>query len=744
MQQTPNVRDRARFRPPDVPTTLVERRRLDPAYAGARGRVLRIVAPGGYGKSSLVARWVAKEERAVRWVDLERVDNDPVALLSTLARAFAGIGDLPLGSVPAPRDGDRGLADRILPRVARLLRACETPFVLVLDDVQRLEDETSRALVDTFAEHLPPRSTLVLCGRALRDGGATARLRLRPGLVDVGVPDLRLTTSEAGRLLSSMGVDLADDELAALTERFEGWPAGLRLAGLVLLDGRGGLPTSPAHVDDSDFVVDYLRAEWTGRLPAEDLAFLREAALLERFTGEICDRVLGRRGSAARLRRLHRDELVVLPLDRRDEWFRMHPLLVRWLTQDLRRADLARWREVHLSAADHWSAVGDIDLAVRHAERGGDLARCERLVADHGPRYCSDGMHGTVERWLAVFPVEQVRSSAPLCAMGALMALYAGDGARAQQWRRVLERNDPVGRDDGGAARWWADVLVAVLDERAAGDLLPIAWRAREHAAPGPWRGLACWSVGALLFLDGDERAGELLAEGELEAQLGRAPLLRANCLAAGAILAEVRGDRDRAVRDGRRARELVRDRRAEMVPTIAPVLAISALVEARAGRHDVARREIDTARRDLAGLRTVAPWFNVLARLALVRAALHVDDRVAARTLVCELEHHVRFEQRVRGAGPDVDELRARVDSTPDVAGATPGLTEAELRVLHHLPTNLSLADIAARLHVSRNTVKSHAAAIYRKLGATSRRAAVEVARDAGLLAEERSHVPV
>ncbi len=744
MQETLNVRDRARFRPPDVSSTVVERRRLDTAYQGARGRVVRVVAPGGYGKSSLAARWVAGEERAVRWVDLERVDDDPVALLSTLARAFDGLGDLPLWSLPAPRDGDRGFAEQILPRVARLLRACETPFVLVLDDVQRIEDPTSRALVDTFAAHLPPSSTLVLCGRARRDDGAVGRLRLRPGLLELGVTDLRLTTSEAGRLLSSMGVDLADAELAALTERFEGWPAGLRLAGLVLLDGRRALPTAPAHVDDSDFIVDYLRAEWTGRLPADDLAFLREAAVLERFTGELCDDVLGRRGSASRLRRLHHDQLVVLPLDRRDEWFRMHPLLARWLAQDLRRVDTARWRDVHLRVADHWASVGDIDLAVRYAARGGDLGRCEQLVAAHGPRYAADGMHGTVERWLAVFPVEQVRSSASLCGMGALMALHAGDGAQAVQWRRMLERIDPDRSGDAGTTRWWVELLLAVLDERAAEELLPVAWRAREHAAPGPWRGLACWALGGLLLLEGDGRAGELLAEGELEARLGRAPLLRANCLAAGAIIAEVGGDRARAARDGRRARDLVRDRRAEMVSTMAPVLAMSALVEARAGRPEVARREIDAARRDLAGLRTVAPWFNVLARLALVRAALHVGDRVAARTLVCELEHHVRLARPGRGATADVAELRARVDAAPSVVAAATGLTEAELRVLRHLPTNLSLADIASRLYVSRNTVKSHAAAIYRKLGATSRRAAVDVAREAGLLAEDRSDVVV
>jgi len=62
---------------------------------------------------------------------------------------------------------------------------------------------------------------------------------------------------------------------------------------------------------------------------------------------------------------------------------------------------------------------------------------------------------------------------------------------------------------------------------------------------------------------------------------------------------------------------------------------------------------------------------------------------------------------------------------------------------VLHHLPTNLSLAAIAERLYVSRNTVKSQTAAIYRKLGAGSRGEAVELARLAGLLDDRGPDLP-
>jgi len=61
--------------------------------------------------------------------------------------------------------------------------------------------------------------------------------------------------------------------------------------------------------------------------------------------------------------------------------------------------------------------------------------------------------------------------------------------------------------------------------------------------------------------------------------------------------------------------------------------------------------------------------------------------------------------------------------------------LTERELIVLHYLPTMLKAGEIASDLYVSVNTVKAHLRSMYRKLGVSNRREAVERARTVGLL---------
>ena len=67
--------------------------------------------------------------------------------------------------------------------------------------------------------------------------------------------------------------------------------------------------------------------------------------------------------------------------------------------------------------------------------------------------------------------------------------------------------------------------------------------------------------------------------------------------------------------------------------------------------------------------------------------------------------------------------------------------LSDAELRVLRYLPTNLTAASIAAEMYVSVNTVKSHMRHIYAKLGAHNRTEAVERARQLGLVGRPARH---
>jgi LuxR family maltose regulon positive regulatory protein len=702
---------------------------------GAAGRLVRVLAPPGYGKSTLVAGWASTESRAVRWVDLDRGDDDPVALFDTLRRALSDVFTISLPSAVHAR------ADE--PYVAALkdgLSGSERPppFVLVLDDVHLVRSLGGHRLIQTAVEQLPPDSTIVVAGRGYRDHGTIARLRLAPGVVDIDAADLALEVSEACQVLQEMGVEVDTPEVAELLHTLEGWPAGVRLAGQAL---RSGAPLG--RVDDHVSIVDYLRGEWVGQLSDDDRTFLREVACLGRFTGEMCDAVLERTGSGELLRRLHRDQVVVLALDQRDEWFRMHGLLIRWLSAELRRADSRRWTRIHLNAAHYCVERAEIDQAVQHAEAVGDLELLEAIVSAHGGMYFTIGRDATVERWLEAFPPDHLRHSPNLHGLQCIKALHRGDDARALGWLRMLDASVAAGRADGdAAASLSAEVLHATLDDRPAAELLASVERAREGLGGSPhWSGLACWVHGALCFMSGDiEGSRDALRAGVFEAELLGSQLVVGHCLATLSILDDYLGDQSAASANAHRARQAIESSGGELLPPTAPSMAVTALEHARSGDRAAAALSFAAARQALTGFRSVAPWFNVITRLALIRTSLRLDDRATARELVQELRYHARFEPvptdpATRSAIVDAVDLYARVEAMHVPATGASALTDAELRVLRLLPTNLSLAAIASQIFLSPNTVKSHTAAIYRKLDANKRADAVDTARQAGLL---------
>jgi LuxR family maltose regulon positive regulatory protein len=738
------VRDRARFARPAAPAATIERPQLDQLYATGRGKIVRVLGPGGYGKSTLVARWVSTEDRPVLWFDAEPIDNDPAVFADALVGALARVDPDAFVAVPSAPPGSPGFADHVIPAIGAAVATCREPFVMVVDDLHLIDSPETAAVLDTVAAHLPPHSTLVLSGRAHHLDEAIPRFRLEPGVVDVDVAALAFDDHESRELLLSMGVDAGYVGTIPIGQ-FEGWPAGLRLAGLVLKSR--STPDDIESIAQAAFITDYLRAEWTRSLQARDLQFLREAACLRTFTAEMCSDVLGLVGTAATLRRLQHDVQLVVPLDRRDRWYRMHPILAEWLESELRDDAPERWVEVHTSAAQWWELRGDIDLALDHAVAVGDIDRCEQMITDNAAINFPMGAHSTVRRWLQRLPEERIVHSASLSALATMAAIHVGDGDRARQWNVNLANlvgNASEDRDVDDEVSMIAESLRATLEVQSTSSQLESARRACDHLPTGVWRVNSVWVMGTSLFMAGDDSCIDVWEQGALDADFLGAPLLVAHNLSGSTMARDLCGDSAGALERGRRVQAIIRAADATLLPTNAIDVAISAYVEARTGHHEVAAEEIAIAARHLEGFRSVAPWINTMARLILVRTTLMIDDRAASRRFLREAEQFAMQPGDAHGALRHIGSLRRQVEATSSIsidgAGA---LTPAERRVLAYLPTNLGLSDIAAELFVSRNTVKSHAAAIYRKLGTSSRREAVELARRAGLIDGNGSEPP-
>jgi LuxR family maltose regulon positive regulatory protein len=244
-------------------------------------------------------------------------------------------------------------------------------------------------------------------------------------------------------------------------------------------------------------------------------------------------------------------------------------------------------------------------------------------------------------------------------------------------------------------------------------------------------------ALGANLKLCGDERAEDLLREALFEVEVAGSTTLQATASSALAIALDVDGSVDEAAELSERAIRFLATPLGDDSSSTALALASASLTAARSGRHDDAAEWFGAARRKLAGYDRCAPWFNIVGLIPLIRTSLLLDDAAAARELLQQLDHKMQKQDTSTPLARNITALGDAVRTASELSSERFTLTPAELRVAQSLPTHLSLADIAAQLYVSRHTVKSHSAAIYRKLGTNSRAETVNRLRSAGLLTE-------
>jgi LuxR family transcriptional regulator, maltose regulon positive regulatory protein len=177
------------------------------------------------------------------------------------------------------------------PRVGSALATLERPLVVVLDDLHAVGDPSCLDVLASLVEYVPAGSQIAAASRE-EPSLPLARWRTQGWLPEIGVADLRLNEHEAEVLLRGAGVELDFADVAGLTERTEGWPAGLYLAALSPQAGAPDLASVETFTGDDRFVSEYFRHELLSRLPEAEARFLMRTSVLDRMCGGLCDAVL--------------------------------------------------------------------------------------------------------------------------------------------------------------------------------------------------------------------------------------------------------------------------------------------------------------------------------------------------------------------------------------------------------------------------------------------------------------------
>jgi LuxR family maltose regulon positive regulatory protein len=738
----------SKVRVPAVRSDSVPRIGLVNRLRATRSSVLVVAtAPAGYGKTTLLTQWAARDERPFAWVSIDSHDNDPVILLRHIAMAMAGAGPIDRAVLAALRSPGQAIWRVALPRLAAAIAGFPHPFALVLDEADLLESQESLDALSTLAEQIPDGSTLAIAGRAQPRLGL-ARLRAAARLFEIGPEQLALSRREAQLVLRAAGLELADDDVAELVARTEGWPAGVFLAALTLR-GREAGEDRPLRITGEDrYVAEYLRSEHLEQIEPEMREFLVRSSVLGRMCGSLCDAVLETEASGARLEAMRESSLFLVPLDDRCEWYRYHHLFEDLLRHELSQSDTEAIPALNRRAADWYEAHGEPAAALEPAAESGDIDRAARIFAAVAlPTYHSGNLTA-IEGWLDRFPDDDRLARYPAVGvLGSWIHALRGRPDASERWLRASERGADAGPlpDGSTSARPWIAVLRAALCRDGVEQMRADAEDALiDLPVDSPLRPAALAMHGAAHVLLGDDEQGDLiLALAADEATRLGAADTRLLALSERSLLASGRGDHAGADAFAFEARSLVADDGLGDYPTAAVELAACARGRLRQGRWDEARADLGRAHDLSRSLVDALPWFAVQAQLELARAHVTLRDADAAGALLAEIDDMLADRPPFGVLGREVDEVRRQVQGMRTADGHASGLTSAELRVLPLLQTHLSFREIGERQFVSRNTIKTQAISIYRKLGVSSRSGAIERAAELGLIDTEARIAP-
>jgi LuxR family maltose regulon positive regulatory protein len=701
---------------------VVARPRLDRAFDGsAAGRLTVVQAPAGYGKTTAVSAWLAASRRPVAWVGLDDHDNDATHLVAHL---LASLGQAPaadaLEAVGQALARDTDMRSAVIPLLSDAVNVHPRPgLVVVFDDFHVITEEPTLAVMRDLVESVSSGAHVVAISRT-RPGLRLARWLASGEASVIGAGELAFTPHEARELLHDVhGLPVGDPDLHAAAQRLHGWPLGLRM----LADERGGVGAATG-----DALARYVLDQALDAAGAHVRRLLLRLAVLPEFNGPLAVALADDPHANDVLEDLRREGQFVVAA-RRTGWLRIHDPIRVALLAALDRREPGAARCLRLRAAEWLEQHGMVTEAIEQAIMAEHAELLERLVRRHwtdlAPARRVTVLRGAVDVVLATAD----EPDAVLVALDLLVQLQSGVHPRslaAAAWELHERHSDRADVQAVTSLIVCSPQLGEVRRSIAAG----LQAQARFGASPDFVTRLTPLIAGALLR---EDRVSE--ARGLVEPLVSAGD--REGAIVAHALLAEMSahdGDPDAGRRHGRRAVELADAAALGGMPELAWIrlgLAESLRV---AGQLDDAREQLTiTLERQR---RTPGTMTHAAGLLADARLALAERRRARARsTLEAAQTIYAGFPDIGAGTRRQIERLRAELSTPVDGAprGSIP--TAAELRVLAELATTPSRSEIARRLHISEDTVKSHLRRLYRRLGASNRGIALEVARQRGLI---------
>lgn len=395
----------------------------------ALGRPVTLVsAPAGYGKSSVIAEWASQLNRPLTWLSLEEIDDEPLRFFTYLLAAIQRVDDnVGLELSKSLLAGQLPPTAVILTTLLNDLIKSPTPCLCALDDFHNIQDHTILGILSELAPRASPQFHLVLITRE-DPAMPLARWRAMNQLTELRANDLRFSEAEADHFFRRMlGKTLAKQDIAHLQQRTEGWIVGLQLAGLSMQGRQNPSEVIATLSGGHRYILSYLTEEVLKLQEPEIQQFLLQTSILSRLTGDLCDAVVGRSGSANLLEALLAANLFIIPLDDDRRWYRYHHLFADLLRNQLQRQHPEWLVELHQRASIWYESHAMPAEAIEHALAAGQSRQVISLLEKYAWGLLNQGLARRIETWIQAIPVDQRAYSPRLSLDFAWMNLLRGN-----------------------------------------------------------------------------------------------------------------------------------------------------------------------------------------------------------------------------------------------------------------------------------------------------------------------------
>jgi len=425
----------AKLHKPQLPDHVITRTEL--MKDGDKASVILVSAQAGSGKSTIVSAWLSEQKRPYGWYSLDEWDNDLTQFLTYLIAGVNSIDEQPSSKLEQMLDAFQsiGLVGFLKGFVSHL-HTIEHPFILVLDDYQAIQNNQIHQMLRMIIDHMPKEMQLVIITRE-DPPLPLAKLRASKKLLEIRISDLKFTEDEVREFFKQqLDLTLQEEQLQLVYKRTEGWIAGLQLVALSMRGLEDKNRFIEAFTGSHYYMMDYLIEEVLENQTLEIKEFLLKTAVLDLFSGELCDAVVPLELGNGReiISRLVKNNTFIIPMDSTREWYRYHHLfrdLLRERLEELPKVDI---KMLHRRAGSWFKAAGREQEAIHHYLNAEALEEAAALIEC---KWASMDMQLQSASWLDMakrLPVSIFERS-PVLTMGYGWALLdLGDVKSSKVW----------------------------------------------------------------------------------------------------------------------------------------------------------------------------------------------------------------------------------------------------------------------------------------------------------------------